>query len=188
MKKPLASSIPPNLSTGTSTDGGKASKESRKLKRVTAPPPPSIKVSAFVDLMRRLESFSANLSNEQVRFVQMSIHRFENDQLGIVKTKLVIPKPKKEKSRNSRSTVSEMLPADINSDAFLERLTHAKTEDEVYRAIEALPDDTAMKYAASQGLRSSSPVQARTKLMDNIITLRQMSRIQNAGKADKEQN
>jgi len=171
------------LPSETSAGGSLDPKKSGKIKRVIAPPGPSIKVASFVDLMHKLEHLSAGLSNEQVRFVQMCVHRFEHDKQGIVKTKLAIPKPKKEK-RHSHSAITETPHLDANTEAFLDRLTNAKTEDEVVTSIEALPDNTALRFAASQGLRSTSPGQARTKLLEIVITLRQMSRIQNAGKSE----
>ncbi len=56
------------------------------------------------------------------------------------------------------------------------------------REIEALSDSRAEHLAASQGLRSAeglrsaAPAQTRQKLLETALTLRQMSRIQNAGK------
>jgi hypothetical protein len=153
-------------------------------KRPSLPPGPRLNVAAFVDLMRKVETASASLTNDQVRFVQLCIQRFEHDQQGIVKTKLAMPKPKKEKvPRRAPTTNPAPLPRqDASSDAFLDRLTHAATEDEVILAVEGLSDARAEQLAASQGLRSTSPGQARQKLLETIITLRQMSRIQNAGK------
>ncbi len=172
------------LPSKTSDVGSIDPKKSGRIKRVSTPPGPSIKVASFVDLMQKLEQLSASLSNEQVRFVQMCVHRFEHDKQGIVKTKLAIPKPKKEKHHHSHIVITETPNLDANTEAFLDRLTNAKTEDEVVTSIEALPDNTALRFAASQGLRSTSPGQARTKLLEIVITLRQMSRIQNAGKSE----
>jgi hypothetical protein len=64
----------------------------------------------------------------------------------------------------------------------LERLTQTTIEDDVIREIEAMPDFAAEKWAASQGLRSGSPGEARQKLLETVMTLRQMYRIQHAGK------
>jgi hypothetical protein len=52
-----------------------------------APPGPGLKVAAFVDLMRKMERMRADLSGDQVRFVQLCVQRFEPDQQGVVKTK-----------------------------------------------------------------------------------------------------
>ena len=136
--------------------------------------------------MRKLEPASATLTGEQVRFVQLCIQRFQHDQQGVVKTKLAFPKPKKLKAGRppAPSFPTDVSHPDARSDAFLERLTRAATEDDVARAIEALSDVRAEKLAASQGLRSNSPAQARQKLLETVITLRQMSRIQSAGKAE----
>jgi hypothetical protein len=162
----------------------KKPKEPRQPKRPGLPPGPRLNVTAFVDLMRKVETASASLTNDQVRFVQLCIQRFEHDQQGIVKTKLAMPKPKKEKARRRAPTTSlATLPRqDASSDAFLDRLTHAATEDEVIRAVEGLSDARAEQLAASQGLRNTSADQARQKLLETVMTLRQMSRIQNAGK------
>ena len=159
-------------------------KEPSKPKRPDSPPGPRLSVTVFVDLMRKVETASASLTNAQVRFVQLCIQRFEHDQQGIVKTKLAVPKPKKEKARRpAPSTSLAPLPRqDASSDAFLDRLTHAATEEEVIHAVEALSDARAEQLATSQGLRNTSPDQARQKLLETIMTLRQMSRIQNAGK------
>jgi hypothetical protein len=135
--------------------------------------------------MRKLEPMSSALTDEQVRFVQLCIQRYQHDQQGVVKTKLGIPKPKKPKADRPRplSPSTGTLPTDLHSDALLDRLTHAASEDEVINEIEAMADAAAEKWAASQGLRSSSPDEARQKLLETVITLRQMSRIQHAGKS-----
>ena len=93
-------------------------------------------------------------------------------------------KPKKPKADRPRplSPHVDTPPPDLHSDALLERLTHAATEDDVIREIEAMSDTAAETWAASQGLRSGSPAEARQKLLETVITLRQMSRIQHAGK------
>jgi hypothetical protein len=164
----------------------KKPKEPSQTKRPGLPPGPRLNVTAFVDLMRKVETASASLTNDQVRFVQLCIQRFEHDQQGIVKMKFAMPKPKREKARRRAPTTSlAPLPRqDAASDAFLDRLTHAATEDEVILAVQDLSDARAEQLAASQGLRNTSPEQARQKLLETIITLRQMSRIQNAGKKD----
>ena len=158
-----------------------------KSRKPPIPSGPGLKVAAFVDLMKRLEAAITTLSDEQARFIRLSIQRFEHEQQGTVRTKLTLPKPKQPKSERSlRPTLTHTAShSDAQSDALLDRLTHAATEDEVITAIEQLSDERAERLAAAQGLRSTSPAQARQNLLDTVITLRQMSRIQNAGKPSK---
>ena len=174
----------PSLSASQQA-GGPNTKKAKPSLKSPQPSGPGLNVTAFVALMRKLEPLASSLTDDQVRFVQLCIQRYQHDQRGTVKTKLANPKPKKSKTdkpRPLRPHVDTPLP-DLHSDAFLERLTHTATEDDVIRQIEAMPDDAAEKWATSQGLRSGSPTEARQKLLEVVITLRQMSRIQHAGKA-----
>ncbi|HEV2437006.1 MAG TPA: hypothetical protein VG077_13500 [Verrucomicrobiae bacterium] len=148
-------------------------------------PGPTLSVTAFVDLMRKIEPASSTLSNDQVRFVQLCVQRYQHDQQGIIKTKLAVPTPKKSNAHGQRPTSSKagLSQADLQADAFLERLTNAATEDDVMHTIETISDADAERMVASQGLRCNSPAEARQKLLETALTLRQMSRIQHAGKA-----
>lgn len=175
----------PEASTGTGKQA--ASPKPAKAKPSLKPKQPSgpgLNVTAFVALMRKLEPMSSELTDEQVRFVQLCIQRYQHDQQGTVKTKLAAPKPKKPNAHKPRplSPNAGTPPPDLHSDALLERLTHAASEDDVIHEIEAMSDAAAEKWASSQGLRSGSPAEARQKLLETVITLRQMSRIQHAGK------
>jgi hypothetical protein len=170
--------------TGDKAGGSKPAKAKPSLKP-KQPSEPGLNVTAFVALMRKLEPMPLALTDEQVRFVQLCIQRYQHDQQGTVKTKLVALKPMKSKADRPRplSPNRGTLATDLHSDALLERLTHAASEDDVIREIEAMSDAAAEKWAASQDLRSGSPAEARQKLLETVITLRQMSRIQHAGKS-----
>jgi hypothetical protein len=175
----------PEASTATGQQaGGPKPKQAKPSLKPKQPSGPGLNVAAFVALMRKLEPMSSALTDEQVRFVQLCIQRYQHDQQGTVKTKLAHPKPKKPKADKPRplSPNAGAPPPDLHGDALLERLTHAASEDDVIHEIEAMPDAAAEKWAASQGLRSSTPAEARQKLLETVITLRQMSRIQHAGK------
>jgi hypothetical protein len=90
----------------------------------------------------------AGMTDEQVRFAQLCIQRYQHDQQGTVKTKLAHPKPKKPKADKPRplSPNTGAPPPDLHSDALLERLTHAASEDDVIHEIEAMSDAAAEKW------------------------------------------
>ncbi len=135
--------------------------------------------------MKRLETVIPYLSDDQARFVRLCIQRFEHDHQGVVKTRLALPNPKKKGSERSRAGTVALHEShsDTHNHGFLDQLTHATTEQEVITAIGKLSDGHAQRLAAAQGLRNDTPAQARMNLMETVMTLREMSRIQNAGKA-----
>lgn len=184
-KHPAHATTSPGASPTTGQQAG--SPKSPKVKpplKSKLPSGPGLSVTAFVGLMRKLEPLSSALTDDQVRFVQLCLQRYQHEPQGVVKTKIAFPKPKRTKAAKPPvPSLPTKVPApDAHSDAFLERLTHAPTEEDVMRGIEALTDARAEMLASSQGLRSNSPDQARQKLLETVLTLRQMSRIQNAGK------
>lgn len=144
-------------------------------------PGPGLNVEQFVGLMRRLDSQKDSLSNEQVRFIQAALHRYENEPKGTVKTKLATPKPKK-KSQPVGATASVMpTQVDAKADEFVERLIKMETEGDVLKALENLSDLDAERLARDQGFRASGPQVAREKLAETIMHLRQIERIAGAG-------
>ena len=111
--------------------------------------------------MRRLDLQKDSLSNEQVRFVQAALHRYENEQIGTVKTKLATPKSKK-KSQPVGTTVSAMpTQLEAKTDEFVERLIKMENEEHVLKALENLSDRDAERLARDQGFRASGPHVAR---------------------------
>jgi len=144
-------------------------------------PGPSLKVSAFVELMKRLLPQKDQLTNEQVRFVQTSIQRFEHEVEGVVKTKHHLPEPKKNKKHGaSPITASAHLPTS-KSKEFLEQLVKLPNENDALVSLQRLSDAEAERLAQEQGLRANSPDIARAKLVETVVTLRDIERIAGAG-------
>lgn len=145
---------------------------------------PDLDVTAFVGLMRKLEPMFSDLSNDQVRFVQLCLQRYQHEHEGVVKTKLGPPKLTKCKINRPKPSNAIAVPLPhLHGDAFLERLTYSASEEDVVREIEAISDSAAEALATSLELRSATPLEARQKLLETVLTLRQMSRIQHAGKS-----
>ncbi len=153
-----------------------------KAKKKATPPGPAIKVSAFVGLMKRLEADKEHLTNDQVRFIQNAIQRFEHETDGMVKTKHVLPKPKKPKRGGMHSTNLEPRPPSQATKGFIDRLVRLANEDDVMLEIQHLSAADAERLAREQGLRAYSPDMARQKLAETVITLREIERIAGAGK------
>jgi hypothetical protein len=129
------------------------------------PAGPGLSVTAFVDLMRRLEVTSPSLSGEQVRFIQLCLQRFESESLGIVKTSLSFRRTKKDQQRRvPQLSVAhlQVQPTDAKGDEFLNQLTRVATEELIAKAIDALSGEQAQKLATAQGLRSKSGDQAKS--------------------------
>jgi hypothetical protein len=146
------------------------------------PPGSGLKVGAFMDLMARLAVIKEQLSNEQVRFIQNAIQRFEHETEGFVKTKHALPKPKKQKKTTQPSMPVEPRPPSNAAHGFLERMVKMPSEDEVVAAVRHLSGAEADRLAREQGLRANSPDVAREKLIEMIMTLRDIERIAGAGK------
>jgi hypothetical protein len=157
-------------------------KQISPAKQKATPPGPAIKVGAFVALMKRLEVNKEILSNEEVRFIQNAIQRFEHETDGLVKTKHVLPKPKKPKNRGSHSTNLEARPPSLATKDFIERLVRLASEEEAMMEIQHLSNADAERLAREQGLRAQSPDIARQKLAETVVTLREIERIAGAGK------
>ena len=153
-----------------------------KPKKKAAPPGPAIRVSAFVALMKRLEADKEHLTNEQVRFIQNAVQRFEHETDGMVKTKHILPKPKKPKRGGMPPTNLETRPQSQATKGFIDRLVRLASEDEVMLEIQHLSPADAERLAREQGLRAYSPDMARQKLAETVITLREIERIAGAGK------
>jgi hypothetical protein len=153
-----------------------------KPKKMATPPGPALKVAAFVALMKRLESDKEHLTNEQVRFIQNAIQRFEHEPDGLVKTKHVLPKPKKPKRAGLNPTNIEPRPPSRATKGFIERLVRLANEDEAMMEIQHLSPADAERLAREQGLRAASPEIARQKLAETVVTLREIERIAGAGK------
>jgi fatty acid-binding protein DegV len=150
-----------------------------------APSGPAIKVEAFVALMKRLEADKEHLTNEQVRFIQNAVQRFEHETDGMVKTKHVLPKPKKPKHGGLHRTNIHVMDGHMPSQAtkgFIERLVRLASEDEAMLEIQHLSAAEAERLAREQGLRAYSPDIARQKLAETVVTLREIERIAGAGK------
>ncbi len=149
------------------------------------PAGPGLKVGQFVDLMRRLDTQKGNLTDDQARFVQSALQRFEHESTGTVKTKLSVPKPKKKKAqpRLAASMMSEIVrdPTAPASD-FIDRLVKAADENAVLAAVQNLSDAEAEQLAHEQGFRAAGPQIAREKLAETIMHLRQIERIAGAGR------
>jgi hypothetical protein len=156
-----------------------------KPKKKKSPPGPGLKVSAFIDLMRRLAAIKEQLSNEQVQFVQNAMQRFENETEGQVKTKHALPKPKKAKKPNLPSMAVEPRPASDATRGFLDRMVKLASEDEMLDEVRRLSDPDAERIAREQGLRATSPEVARAKIAETIVTLRDIERIAGAGTPPK---
>lgn len=123
-----------------------------------------------------------SLSNEQVRFVQGALQRFESEPTGVVKTKLALPKPKAFKNQPLQSTGTtigrEPTPGTIE---FIDRMVRLENEDDVLTAIQQISDADVERLTREQGFRASGPVVAREKLADTVRHLRQIERIAGAG-------
>jgi len=145
-------------------------------------PGPRLSVAQFVDLMRRLDSQKDMLSNEQVRFVQGALQRFEPEKAGVVKTRLALPKPKKPKGQPlpSAGTTIGMEPTPATSE-FIDRMVRLENEADVLTTIQQLTDADVERLTREQGFRASGPQVAREKLAETIIHLRQIERIAGAG-------
>jgi hypothetical protein len=154
----------------------------RKPKKKATPPGPAIKVAAFVSLMKRLESVKEHLTNEQVRFIQNVIQRFEHETDGMVKTKHILPKQKKPKRGVLQTSNIEPRPPSLAAKGFIERLVRLASEDEALLQIQNLSPADAECLAREQGLRAASPDIARQKLAETVVTLREIERIAGAGK------
>ena len=152
------------------------------MKKKATPPGPAIKVAAFVALMRRLEADKENLTNEQVRFIQNAVQRFEHETDGMVKTKHILPKPKKIKRGGMNPTNLEPRPPSQATKGFIDRLVRLASEDEAMLEIQHLSAADAERLAREQGLRAYSPDIARQKLSETVVTLREIERIAGAGK------
>jgi hypothetical protein len=153
-----------------------------KTKQKATPPGPAIKVAAFVALMKRLEADKEHLTNEQVRFIQNAVQRFEHETDGMVKTKHILPKPKKIKRAGIHLTNVEPRPPSQATKGFIDRLVRLASEDEALMQIQHLSPADAERLAREQGLRAASPDIARQKLAETIVTLREIERIAGAGK------
>lgn len=151
-------------------------------KKPAPTPGPGLNVTQFVDLMRRLDSQKGSLSNEQVRFVQGALQRFEPETTGVVKTKLALPKPKKPKGQPlpSAGTTIGTHPTPATSE-FIDRMVRLENEADVLTAIQHLSDADVERLTREQGFRASGPVVAREKLAETIFHLRQIERIAGAG-------
>ncbi len=156
-----------------------------KPQKKAAPPGPAIKVAAFVALMKRLEADKEHLTNEQVRFIQNAVQRFEQETDGMVKTKHVLPKPKKSKRGGMPPTNVEPRPPSQATKGFIDRLVQLASEVEAMLEIQHLSDSDAERLAREQGLRAQSPDIARQKLIETIVTLREIERIAGAGKPER---
>lgn len=166
-------------------DQNPKSSTEQKPKKKAVPPGPTIKVVAFVALMKRLEADKEHLTDEQVRFIQNAVQRFEHETDGMVKTKHALPKPKKPKAGRSgklRIHVMDIRQPTPVSKGFLERLVHLPSEEEALLEIQHLSAKDAERLASEQGLRASSPEIARQKLAETVVTLREIERIAGAGK------
>lgn len=159
-----------------------ASKAAPKPKKKSAPPGPGLKVSAFVDLMKRLHTRKEHLTDEQVRFIQNAIQRFEHETEGQVKTKHALPKPKKPKRSGLPPTNIDPRPPSKATRGLIERLVRLASEDEALSEIHHLSSADAERLAREQGLRAPSPEIARQKLAETVVTLREIERIAGAGK------
>ncbi len=153
-----------------------------KPKKKPQPPGPGLRVAAFVDLMKRLHAHKEQLTDEQVRFVQNAIQRFEAEAEGMVKTKHALPKPKKPKQGRPASPLIESRPPTLAGKGFIERLVKLTDEQEALAEIQHLSDANAERLAREQGLRAPSPDIARQKLAETVVTLREIERIAGAGK------
>lgn len=153
-----------------------------KVKKKSVPPGPAIRVAAFVALMKRLEADKEQLTNEQVRFIQNAVQRFEHETEGMVKTKHILPKPKKLKRGGIHPTSLEPRPPSQATKGFIDRLVRLASEEEVMLEIQHLSASDAERLAREQGLRAYSPDMARQKLAETVITLREIERIAGAGK------
>ncbi len=153
-----------------------------KPKKKPAPPGPGLQVSAFVDLMKRLQAHKEQFTDEQVRFVQNAIQRFEHETEGQVKTKHTLPKPKKPKQSKATASFTGSRPPTLATKGFIERLVKLASEQEALAEIRHLSDADAERIAREQGLRAPSPDIARQKLAETIATLRDIERIAGAGK------
>lgn len=152
-------------------------------KKTKSPPGPGLKIPAFVDLMKRLEADKAHLTDEQVRFIQDAIHRFEHETEGQVKTKHVLKKPKKAKPVRALAATMETRPPSSATKGFIERLVKLPSEEEALSEIQNLSPNDAERLAREQGLRAPSPEVARAKLAETVTTLREIERIAGAGKS-----
>jgi hypothetical protein len=135
--------------------------------------------------MKRLEADKEHLTNEQVRFIQNAVQRFEHETDGMVKTKHILPKPKKSKQSGMQPTSLEPRPPSRTTKGFIERLVRLGSEDEAMLEIQHLSAADADRLAREQGLRASSPEVARQKLAETVATLREIERIAGAGKAEQ---
>lgn len=151
-------------------------------KKPALAPGPRLSVAQFVDLMRRLDRQKESLSNEQVRFVQGALQRFEQEAMGVVKTKLALPGAKKPKSQHlptaGTTIATEATPG---TNEFIERMVRLENEVDVLNAIQHLSDADVERLTREQGFRASSPQVAREKLSETILHLRQIERIAGAG-------
>jgi len=153
-----------------------------KPKKKATLPGPAIQVAGFVSLMKRLEGDKEHLTNEQVRFIQNAIQRFEHETGGVVKTKHILPKPKKAKRAGSPPNNIESRPPSHATRGFIDRLVRLASEDEALSEIQHLSPADAERLAREQGLRAPTPGVARQKLAETVVTLRDIERIAGGGK------
>lgn len=148
------------------------------------PAAPALKVGPFVELMKLLDAQKDRLTNDQVRFVQSTIHRYENETAGVVKTKLAMPKPKKPKEpkRTEPPIPVELQPGSEEAHEFFDKLARMDNEDDAIRALTGLPDPEVERLARVQGLKFTTPQEARAKLAETLSTQRQIERIAGGGR------
>ena len=160
-----------------------------KPKKAKVPSRPPVKggtlaIKQFRELMAFLNTRKSELTNEQVQFVQVCQQTFHDHNEGVVKVQLRFPKHRAKTEKKSKGRILDPLGHGrrVTNTESLDELVALASESEVLRAIETMSVQRLEAIARQNTIEADSETSLRSRLLERVMTLRQIERIATAKK------